>query len=286
MSCKTVLLPIRASDVADSLMDAAIGVASRQGAHLHALFVHPPARSLTPYATIGLTQSMRETIESAATAASRDEAGGLRDAFQQRCAAAGLEFRSRDMKPGAPGADFIERTGLRSDLIARHGRLADLVVVPRPVRASPPPSSFEAAVRETGRAVLMLPRGAAPEVIGRNVVVGWNGSKEAARAVATALPYLGGSAVHVACSEKRMRDEANGSELVTYLTCHGVDARLSTFDAEGADVGPLLLKTCSEVEADLLVVGGYSHSRFRDLIMGGVTGHLLGHAPVPVLMVH
>lgn len=286
MPCKTVLLPIRESDVAESLIDASIGVAVRRRAHLSALYVHPVARSLTPYATLGLTRAMRETIESAATSASRDEADRLRALFARRCADAGLELRARDAAPGEPGAEFVERQGLRSELIARHGRLADVVVVPRPLRASPPPSSFEAAVRETGRAVLMLPRGAVPAVIGRNVVIGWNASKEAARAVATALPYLAGSTVHVVCSEKRMREEAHGGELVTYLACHGVDARLTTFDAAGEAVGAVLLRACARVEADLLVVGGYSHSRLRDLVMGGVTGFLLEHAPVPVLMVH
>lgn len=284
--CKAILLPIRESEVAESLIEAAIGIATRQGAHLNALYVHPHPRTLTPYATLGLTRSMREALETAATAASREQAARLHELFSQRCDAGGLALRSREASPGEAGADFVERQGVRSDIIARHGHLSDLVVVPRPNRTSPPPSSFESAVRETGRAVLMLPRNTVPAIIGRSVVIGWNASKEAARAVATALPYLGDSTVHVLCSEKRMQEEPNGAELVTYLACHGVDASVRVFDSGAQPVGSTLLETCRDVDADLLVIGGYSRSRVREMVMGGVTGHLIAHAGVAVLMVH
>ncbi len=181
----------------------------------------------------------------------------------------------------------MEERGLRNDLIGRLGRLADAVIMPKPMRVSPPPSSFEAAIQQTGRPVFMLPRKTVHPMLSKHVAIGWNNSKEAAQAVAVARPCLReAESVTVMVTEKRVDQRPSAQELVVYLKCHGVSADVTMLDIRKRSVGEALLAQSKEAGVDLLVVGGYSRSRLRDVVMGGVTTHLMKHAGLPVLMYH
>ena len=198
-----------------------------------------------------------------------------------------MQVSPRGTDPGKPSADFLVRDGLRDELIGKHGRLADLIVVPQPYRISPPPSSFEAALRESGRPVLMVPRGKILIEKGKRLAIGWNSSKEAAQAISGVLNNLQrADNVYVLCSEKRMKQPINADDTCVYLRCHGVTAETAVFDTTNQSPGEALLAKARELDCNRLIVGGYSRSKIRDLIMGGVTGHLIEHADIPVILVH
>jgi nucleotide-binding universal stress UspA family protein len=124
----------------------------------------------------------------------------------------------------------------------------------------------------------------------RHVVVAWNGSRESARAVAEALPYLQQAervTVIVVIEGRDIEYEAVlGTEAVAHLSHHGIDARLLHVKNERGDVGDTLLDEAQRLQADLVVLGGYSHSRLRERLLGGVTYRLLHQAPLPLLMAH
>lgn len=287
MPIKTILQPIRESDTSSELMETGVNAAKRFSAHLDVLYVNPNPDEMLPYATLGLSRKMKDSVRDSAMRSAAEQAERLKSAFVEICDRNQLPQRARGDRPGEPSAAWHEESGMRNDLIGRLGRLADIVIMPRPEKISPPPQSFEAAVRESGRPVLMVPRNTVQSVLATRVAIGWNNSKEAAQAVAAARPCLRcADAVTVLVTEKRLSKRPSAAELVTYLKCHGIEASIEVLDLGEKSVGETLLAHSAQLKVDLLVVGGYSRSRLRDMVMGGVTRHLLSHADIPVMLVH
>ena len=287
MTIKTIILPIRDSDVANSLMETAVSMAIRNGAHLDVIFVQNNPEHLIPFASLGVSEKMRHSIIESASMASNQQAEDLKHRFVDVCARLKMQIHSRGNRPDQPSADFLILQGARDEMIATYGRLADLILVPQPLSISPPPSSFEAALRDTGRPVLMVPRKKILLDAGKTLAIGWNASKEAAQAVAAVMGNLQrADKVYVLESEKRSADPLNATEACTYLKCHEVAAEPVILNTERLSAGESLLAKAGELNCDRLIVGGYSRPRLRNMIMGGVTGHLMKNSDIPVVFVH
>ena len=177
MTIKTILLPIRESSTALSLMETSIGMAIRNDAHLDLLYVQNDPEHMIPFSTLGLSNSMRRTILESATAAASQQADELKQSFLELCERYKVGVKPRGIEIGKPTADFLVRSGRRDDLIGKYGRLADLIIVPQPTKTTPPPSSFEAALRESGRPVLMVQRGKVLDIPVKCLAIVWNSSK-------------------------------------------------------------------------------------------------------------
>ncbi|HSS66526.1 MAG TPA: universal stress protein [Gammaproteobacteria bacterium] len=287
MPFKTLLMPIRDSDTSTELMETGLLVAKRFNAHLDLLYVRADPREMLPYATLGLSSGMKASVLESAERAGEEQGIRLESKLDELCKRHGVPRSTRGDTPGKTSAGWLDERGLRNELIGRLGRLADAVIMPRPMRVSPPPSSFEAAVRETGRPVIMVPRKTVHSMLSKHVAIGWNNSKEAAQAMVAAVPCLReAESVTVMVTEKRVNRRPSADEVVVYLKCHGISAKIGMLDVSNRSVGEALLAQSKEAGVDLLVVGGYSRSRLRDVVMGGVTTHLLKHAELPVLMYH
>jgi nucleotide-binding universal stress UspA family protein len=185
---------------------------------------------------------------------------------------------------GAPvSASWREGVGNPSDVVAQRGLYADLIVVPRPAAASAAAEMLEAALLQTGQPLLIVPP-QSQECVASKIAIGWNASAEAARAVAAAMPCLTvADAVTILVSPKRA---ASAKDLADHLVWHGVKASVRQFRVGTRSVGETLLAEARALKADLLVIGGYSHVRARELLFGGVTRHILAAAEIPVLMAH
>ncbi len=149
----------------------------------------------------------------------------------------------------------------------------------------------DSAVIETGRPVLVVPFIGAVAPLGGKVLVAWNGSREATRAVNDAMPLLmAASEVQVVCIDPHItgEDEVSqpGADLCFHLATHGVRAEAHVISGTGLDSGNVLLSHAADFGANLIVSGAYGHSRLRELVLGGMTLHLLRHMTVPVLMSH
>jgi nucleotide-binding universal stress UspA family protein len=142
-----------------------------------------------------------------------------------------------------------------------------------------------------GRPVLIVPHDARTETVGKNVLIAWNETREAARAVGDALPMLRtADAVTVvsvsSTGDSDARGNAMAANLVRHLARHEIRAKASHLVATDADPGDLILSQAEDLGCDLIVMGGYGHSRTRELILGGVTRGVLQYMPVPVFMSH
>jgi nucleotide-binding universal stress UspA family protein len=137
---------------------------------------------------------------------------------------------------------------------------------------------------DSGRPVLIAPR-AAPAAIGTRCCIAWNGTVESSSALSAALPWLKrAEAVRVLHAGAYQRRGPSAADVVPYLALHGITADVAEFTPVTRDVGAGLLQAAASFGADLLAMGAYSHSRLRQLILGGVTRHVLENSLLPVLM--
>lgn len=186
--------------------------------------------------------------------------------------------------------------GFGGETVARHGRYADLIVVgqPSPRGETDPPADLPVAtLMASGRPLLIVPFVGSFPVTGQSVLVGWNASAEAARAVAAALPLLAGARKVTVLSINPRRDlgvsgEGNlpAADLATHLARHGIAAEAVHTVADDISEGDVLLSYAADIGADLLVCGMYGRSRAREMLFGGVSRSLLAEMTLPVFMSH
>lgn len=181
-----------------------------------------------------------------------------------------------------------------SETVADRGRYADLIVMGQPSKETSyvtPDMTFEAALVETGRPVLIVPKGQVPRTVGKSVVIAWNGTREAARATFDAVPVLTAAKtdkVTIICVETltdQLSEIRLGSELAKTLARHNLDVEVAQVPVEDS-VGNTLLTQARNLNADLLIMGCYGHARIREFVFGGATDHVLHNMEIPVLMAH
>ena len=176
------------------------------------------------------------------------------------------------------------------DLITRNARLRDLTIVPAISEGTNYRWYAESIVFGSGRPVLLLPqRSRARELALDNVVIAWDGSRPAARAVADALPMLERAKevrILTVVNEKELSSESPAAELAKYLERRGIDATPDGIDGAGRRIGEVLDSYLSSQQPDLLVMGAYGHSRVREFILGGATRSMLIKPPLPILLSH
>ena len=289
MSIKKILVPLDGSDANNIVLDTALVVAKRFGAHIEALHVVHRPEDATQFLFEPISRKLRETVAQATEKAGLERAAAVREMFGNFCDRNDVEILEHPTPQSGVTAAWHQEFGRTSEVLVRHGRVADVIATAEPtvhesvVRRSPIGENLEAVLLGCGRPVLIVP----PNWKARRVeraAFGWNESLEASRALAMAMPWLEQmSAVTIIISKKR---EANTRRLLSYLSLHGVSADIQFLDKRVDSVGESILNICAECDIELLVVGGFSHARARQLMFGGVTQHLLKHSNIITVMVH
>jgi nucleotide-binding universal stress UspA family protein len=289
-SLRVVLVPLFGSGIDAECLNTGLAVAERFGAHVEGLFVRIDPLDAVPVIGEGVSPAVIDQLTQAAAAEMDRQSAAARSAFDAACGKAAVA-PGMDA-PGAQGkasASWMELTGRRDDVIPRQARLSDLVVLRRPGDETPPELRpvLEATLFGAGRPLLIIPPGGATG-FGQTIAIAWNGSTEAARAVAGALPFIDAARlVHVLTAETRRTPATVGPDLAAYLKRRGAPCELRTVTgAADEPVGAALLRTAAEAGADLMVMGGYGRTRLSELVLGGVTRHVLGAAELPVLASH
>lgn len=291
MTIKSILVPVSDAGAAEPALSTAFAVAARFAAHVEALHVRLDPTNAVPLVGEGMSGTMVEEMMAMSEKAAKDRAVQARIAFEQSRDLAGIAETDAPVS-GASGASvaWVEDIGREEEAVALKGRVADLIVLgkPRSDRETPSALTLNAALMDSGRPILLAAGEAQPGILGRNVAIAWNGSAEASRAVANALPFLkGADVVHIlAATEDEARRTVNSADLARYLGWHGITTQSHGFNPHGGATGAAVLSEAQARGADLLVMGAYTHSRWRQLIMGGVTRHVLDHARMPVLLCH
>ncbi len=265
--------------------DAAARLASRIGAQVNVVFIRPDS--------VMATASIPDMLAAAGVvldAIENEDKIARRSALAQfeawRIASGLTGSVGRDDGADA-GATWHERIGSVTRTVTEIGRLSDLIVI-----APPDPFAvitdevFTAAIYATGRPTLIAPERIVDDPF-EHVLIAWNGSLQAARAVDGAMPLLQkADRVSIFSVPVRPEELFHDLGLIDHLARHGISAECLRPDVETADVGTMLLETAAGEDATMIVMGAYTHNRVREAVLGGVTHHVLKHAKIPVLMMH
>ena len=197
-----------------------------------------------------------------------------------------LEGSARGMKVNSLSLDSFEHADF--DKLNEIVRLFDLVVIEQTNAQEPEtrPRTIESIVFGSGRPVLIVPHFQARPATLNSVLVAWDGSAPAARALADGLPLLAKAdrVELLSIDGKALGDgDGQGTAVTHHLLRHGIQATFKRMPSAG-DVGDTLLSHVTDMNADLLIMGAYGHSRIREIVFGGTTRTLLGSITIPVLM--
>lgn len=278
MALKDLLVHVDDSKANAGRVDAAVRLAADHDAHLTALYVAPHWNVMPAYTEAHIPEDILEEQRKAVA----ERAGKAKRAFEDTAGKAGLSTEWR----------FVEGEITRT--LSLHARYADLLILGQ-AHSSDELSVSEGVVEQVlldvGRPVLLVPYIGAPATLGERVLVAWNGSREAMRAIHDAMPLLQRAADVQVLSVNPSRGPAGdgdipGADICLHLARHGVKAQAAFTESKDVSVGELLLSRASDQPADLIVMGAYGHSRYRELVLGGATRQLLGSMTVPVLMSH
>jgi nucleotide-binding universal stress UspA family protein len=274
---KDVIVSLSAADKRDPAADYAISLAAAFDAHIAGVaFAHEP---VIPVAVVGqvpsdFVDSLREKAESSARAAA--------NRFDKAAAKAGLSVETH----------VIGESGTRAaDLFGQITRRFDLSVVGQPERDRDGVEELiaEGALFESGRPAIVVPYIQKGGFKLDRVLVCWDGSRAAARAIGDAVPFLTRAKdVHVVivAGDRGKSDELAGADVGEHLARHGIKVEVNRVAAGDIDVASAILSYAADRGADFLVMGGYGHSRLREFVLGGVTRTILQSMTLPALMSH
>ena len=277
MSIKRVLLILSGSGSDAAAAGAAFIVAAQFSAHVEALHVQGDLLDSLPYVEFSLLEGTLAREFAQARERQEQAEQRARDAFEAACAEAEASM-----------ANWQVRSGRAADVVGYVGRVYDLTVIS-------PSATFlgvsagmvvASALFETGHPVLVTPE-TPVTTLGRRILVGWNRGTHAARAAASALPYLkAAEEVIVAYIGTGAKYGPGPEELCINLAGHGINASARQITPVEGSVAENLRDTAEKGDTDMIVMGAYSHSRQREIILGGVTSDMLDRSKIPLFMAH
>lgn len=280
MSYKTILVSLNEVGRLSELVAAAVTLARETGAHVSGLYVVP---AVQVYPSVGFEAAPQ--VFEGNRSFFKDNGARVKQAFEEAMRREGLshDFHQVDA-----------RTPVIADEVVAAGRVADLVVVSatNPEEITGVERDFvEQSVMALGRPVIVLPYKGKAAISLNEVIVGWDGGREAARATFDALPLLKKAAkVRVVRIDPQkdpsLRGSVAGADLAEALSRHGVTAEAQGYPTDGQDEGQALMRCAEDAGAGLIVMGAYGHSRLAEFIFGGATRFVLNRLVCPVLMSH
>jgi nucleotide-binding universal stress UspA family protein len=285
MTYRTILLSLNEVARLPELLEAAVTVARTQAdkkapIHVSGLYVIPAAQI---YPSIGF-EAIPQTFDGT-QAFFREHQQKVADSFTGTMSREGLTFDFRLVESKLP---------VISDEVVNQARAVDLVIIAATDATAPTgveQDFVEQVVMGSGRPVLILPnKGEALSAI-KDVVVGWDGGREAARACFDALPLLRKASTVRIVSVDPQKNPANrhavpGADIAEALARQGVKATAESYPTEGLDPGQALLRNAADAGSSLVVMGAYGHSRLSEMIFGGATKFVLARHGLPILMSH
>lgn len=276
MGYKTILVHIDSGKRCAARVEAAIRLAQQHDAHLVALHAVAPFEP-PDYVLADLGPAIVEANRKATAV----DMARTETEFTRMASAAGLK-----------NAEWRTAIDDPVEAMTLHARYADLIVIGQTDAADDAniAADFpERLVLAAGRPVLILPSVGSFPVIGKRILVAWNPSREATRAVTDSIPLLRlANSVHVMAINPKSGEHGKvpGADIGLYLARHGVRVEVKSDQGAEIDVGNELLSRAADLEIDLIVMGGYGHTRLKEWVLGGATRTILESMTAPVLMSH
>ncbi len=279
MDLTEIVLHVDETPRAAARLATGLGLARRHGARLVGVFVQPPP----PVYDMEIPSRILDEFMAEIAGRMRAAASEAEKSFRAKADAAGVvgEWRVSDGEGAAA--------------IAVNARYADLAIVGQ----APPDSAAltdadaipEGVILSASGPVLVVPHYGTYETTGEHVLIAWDASVASARAVRDALPLLAKAkkvtVLSVNPEKSRARHgEVPGADIALHLARHGVTAETALSYSDEIEAGDMILSRLADLGADMMVMGAYGHARLREVLLGGVTRHILAHMTVPVVMSH
>lgn len=277
MSYNTILAVLRGENDLDRVVKCAVSLAGRHESHLIGLHAEPTV-NISYAAPMEIPDT---TVLEAGQAQIHERFAKIRDGFVNRCKAEGISYDWRPIK---------SMSGDSAISAVSSARCSDLIVIQQESPGHEDDyDDLETLVFDSGRPVLFVPYIATEAKPIRNALVAWNDTRESARAAFDALPLLKtAETVEILTVDARNTADQSaltaGAEIATALTRHGVKVTLNSQTSSGIPVAAVIENRVSDMQADLLVMGAFSHSRLREFLFGGVTDTVLKSMPCLTLM--
>ncbi|TKD22542.1 universal stress protein [Rhodobacter capsulatus] len=279
MAYKTVLTIVTDVSQARLQLESAMAVARAEDAHLEVLCMGVD-RTQTGYYYAGATAFVQQEVLDRA----QDEARELERTMRERLAGEEIRWSSEAV---------VAQIGAIATVVGLRARFADLVVMGHPYgkgRGQELEAAVEAALFEGQSPVMIMPDAAVPSLAPRRVVVAWNQSNEAMNAIRKALPLLkAATLVDITVIDPPAHGPERsdpGGQLSQWLARHGVKVEVSVLAKTLPRISDVINRHVRDTSSEMVVMGAYGHSRFREAILGGATRNMLEMAEVPVLMAH
>lgn len=283
MTIRNILVPLFPGVAFDNQLAAAVDLARSVEGHINAVFVRPdPMRIIAAAPAVALAAGISAAMIKHDGEAAAAEAKGKFERWRRE---EGLAASIVDRSLRTPYAQWSERVGDAAPIVARRGRLSDLIVVNRPSQSLVSAEAFDAAVFESGRPTLLLGKKVSRDLL-RHVVIAWNGSLEATRAVAGAMTLLHEAeqvSIFTTFDDGTLEEDM---DLAESLGWHGINPRYLRPHPGEQSAAEALLRILGDTSPSMLVMGAYTHSRLRETLLGGVTRAVLAHSEIPILMMH
>lgn len=272
MTIKTILLHLAEDPRNAARTAAAVALAEKHAAHLVGLYTVSPL-VVPGYVGAELPAQVYADYEADSEA---------------KAAEAEQAFNDTVRKEGV-SAEWRRERGFARDILTAHAYYADLVIVGQPATDDAVPRGANGLPGDlalaSGRPVLTIPCVGDYPVIGKKIALAWNGSREAARATADAMPLLA-AADEILVLSANLRSSTPSMDIGTHLARHGIKVETKNIHVQDVPIGDILINAANDAGSDLLVMGAYGHSRLNELVFGGATRDIQRHMTVPVLMSH
>ncbi|MDX2221400.1 MAG: universal stress protein [Rhodospirillaceae bacterium] len=292
-SIRNVLAVVSDPATGRATLDTALRVGRFLDCHVDALHVRSDPAAALPLVGEAMSGAMVDEMMGVADKEAGQRANRTRAAYDEVLAREGL--RDAGGPPQAAtsfSVTWIESSGIEEQVVALRGCRADLIVVARPTPEHETAAlmTLNAALMQSGRAVIAappLPKDGAPRKGGfSKIALFWNGSTEATRAVQAAMPFLVKADEVTVLRVEEEEWYAETGDLEAHLAYHGVHTVVSKVLPREGRTGRSLLFATGDIGADMMVMGAYTRSKLRQLILGSVTGYVMEQAILPVLLCH
>ena len=276
MSLNDIVVYVDSAEATESRVNFAVALAKDHGAHLRGIAFAPTALLPLYGADVGLAD-MSEVLEGV-----KAQGEAALEAFKARAEAAGVSVEGRLMQ------GMSEEFPRDFACAARH---VDLAIIGQPRNGDPLLGQYalvERCLFASGRPVIIVPAVTEKVVVTGTVVAAWDGSAEAARAFNDALTFLKrpSRVVLLVGTAEKGGEAPEVDDMVAHLKRRGVAGEVVRFSTGEGDIGKTILAKAKELRADMIVMGAFHHSRWREFILGGVTLTMLEEATIPLLMAH
>ncbi|MCB2106212.1 MAG: universal stress protein [Rhodobacteraceae bacterium] len=286
MTIKQILVPLTGESKAEHVPAMAFAIAAKTKAHVVGTDTVTEPGPFMDQTGVGMAAGYYDELYKTAEKIQNQKRKTASECFEAVRARVNATVADKPSAGAGVTAKWVDGSEYNGATISLFGRLADLIVVNQPGdKASyAETQAFETAVFTARRPVLVVPPNA--KALGARAAIAWNGSVEAAAAVTAALDVLEGlDGVDIIQAGELKPGAASAQTLADYLGWHGVAAKIKTISDSG-NTGEAIMAEAKASGASFLVMGAYTHSPLRELILGGVTHHMIGQGDIPLVMAH